>query len=79
VHEGVIHAMDSNTHDVLVAFAPYISVIIGGLVSWFSFLESKRKTKHDELSDLYDKIATDNERLRKENESLRKERDKDED
>lgn len=60
----------------LIAYAPYISLIIASLVSYATFRESKRKTQHDELHDLYDDIKTDNDKLRKENAKLRKELDK---
>lgn len=62
--------MDNNTHEVLSAIAPYLATIIAAVVSYLSFRESKRKTKHDELSDLYDKVSEDNARLREENEKL---------
>ncbi|MGK4178804.1 hypothetical protein [Lapidilactobacillus dextrinicus] len=63
-------------NDVLIAYAPYVSLIIGALVSLATFVESKRKTQHDELHDLYDEIKADNDRLRKENDELKKELDK---
>ena len=58
---------------ILVAYAPYVSLIIAGIVSVATFLESKRKTQHDELRDLYEEIKAENDQLRRENESLRKE------
>lgn len=61
---------------VLIAYAPYISLIIASLVSCATFRESKRKTRHDELHNLYDEIKADNDRLRKENDELKKELDK---
>ncbi len=61
---------------VLIAYAPYISLIIASLVSYATFRESKRKTWHDELHNLYDEIKDDNDRLRKENDKLKKELDK---
>lgn len=61
---------------ILIAYAPYVSLIIAGIVSAATFLESKRKTKHDELHDLYDEVKADNDRLRKENDKLKEELDK---
>lgn len=61
---------------VLIAYAPYISLIIASLVSYATFRESKRKTRHDELYNLYDEIKADNDRLREENDKLKKELDK---
>ena len=58
---------------ILVAYAPYVSLIIAGIVSVATFLESKRKTQHDELRDLYEEIKAENDRLRRENDRLRKE------
>jgi len=61
--------------NVLIAFAPAIAGIISALVGILSWYESARKTKHDELHDLYDEVKADNDRLRKENEKLRRELD----
>ena len=61
---------------ILINYAPYLSLIIASLVSYATFRESKRKTQHDELHDLYDEIKADNDRLRKENDELKKELDK---
>jgi len=58
---------------ILVNYAPYLASIIAGIVAYLSFIESKRKTRHDELHDLYDEVKADNDRLRKENERIRKE------
>lgn len=63
---------------ILIDYAPYLASIIAGIVAYLSFRESKRKTRHDELHDLYDEIKTDNDRLRKENDKLKKELDKNE-
>lgn len=62
--------MDKNTHDVLIAYAPYIAGIVSVLVAYLSYLEAKRRTKHDEMEDLYDRVNEDNKRLRTENERL---------
>jgi len=59
---------------ILVNYAPYLASIIAGIVAYLSFIESKRKTRHDELHDLYDEVKADNDRLRKENERIRKEK-----
>lgn len=53
-------------NNVLIAYAPYVSLIIGALVSLVTFMESKRKTRHDELHDLYDEVKSDNDKIRKE-------------
>lgn len=58
---------------ILIDYAPYLASIIAGIVTYLSFRESKRKTRHDELHDLYDEVKTDNDRLRRENERIRKE------
>lgn len=58
---------------ILINYAPYLSLIIASLVSYATFRESKRKTRHDELHDLYDEIKAENDRLRRENDRLRKE------
>lgn len=58
---------------ILIDYAPYLASIIAGVVAYLSFKESKRKTRHDELHDLYDEVKTDNDRLRRENERIRKE------
>ena len=58
---------------ILIDYAPYLASIIAGIVAYLSFKESKRKTRHDELHDLYDEVKADNDRLRRENERLRKE------
>lgn len=58
---------------ILINYAPYLASIIAGIVAYLSFRESKRKTRHDELHDLYDEIKVDNDRLRRENERIRKE------
>lgn len=63
---------------ILINYAPYLASIIAGIVAYLSFVESKRKTRHDELHDLYYEIKTDNDRLRKENNKLKKELDKNE-
>lgn len=62
--------------NVLIAFAPVIAGIISAVVGVLSWYESTRKTKHDELHDLYDEVKADNDRLRKENDKLKKELDK---
>lgn len=62
--------------DLIIKLAPYIAGIVGSLVGYLTFRESKRKSQHDELSELYDKVEKDNDRLRKENSKLRKELDK---
>lgn len=64
--------MKSEINQLLVEMAPYISAFLAVLVSYLSYRESERKTWHDELSDLYDKVAADNARLRRENEELRR-------
>lgn len=61
---------------ILNNYAPYLASIIAGIVTYLSFRESKRKTKHDELHDLYDEVKADNDRLRRENERLRKEKNR---
>lgn len=61
---------------ILIDYAPYLAAIITGIVAYLSFRESKRKTRHDELHDLYDEVKADNDRLRRENERLRKETSK---
>jgi len=61
---------------ILVAYAPYVSLIIAGIVSVATFLESKRKTRHDELRDLYEEIKAENDRLKRENDRLRKEKNR---
>lgn len=58
---------------ILIDYAPYLASIIAGIVAYLSFRESKRKTQHDELHDLYDEVKADNDRLRRENERIRKE------
>ncbi|MHA3065666.1 hypothetical protein [Lacticaseibacillus saniviri] len=58
-------------HNIL-ELAPYLAGIVTAFVGLLTFGESKRKSKHDELMDLYDKVNEDNDRLRKENESLKK-------
>lgn len=58
---------------ILIDYAPYLASIIAGIVTYLSFRESKRKTRHDELHDLYDEVKADNDRLRRENERIRKE------
>jgi len=63
---------------ILIDYAPHLASIIAGVVAYLSFRESKRKTRHDELHDLYDEVKTDNDRLRKENDKLKKELDKNE-
>lgn len=62
--------------DLIIKLAPYASAVMAVFVSYLSYRETKRKTRHDELSDLYDKVYKDNERLRKENERLNKQNDK---
>lgn len=59
---------------ILIDYAPYLASIIAGVVTYLSFRESKRKTRHDELHDLYDEVKADNDRLRRENERIRKEK-----
>ena len=68
--------MSKDLHDVMIAFAPYIAAIISAAIAYLSYRESKRKTKHDELDDLVDRYAADNERLRKENRELQEELEK---
>ena len=63
---------------ILIDYAPYLASIIAGVVAYLAFKESKRKTRHDELHDLYDEVKADNDRLRKENDKLKKELDKNE-
>lgn len=62
--------------EILIDYAPYLASIIAGIVAYLSFRESKRKTRHDELHDLYDEVKADNDRLRRDNERLRKETNK---
>lgn len=62
--------------EILIDYAPYLASIIAGIVAYLSFRESKRKTRHDELHDLYDEVKADNDRLKRENERLRKETNK---
>lgn len=59
---------------ILTNYAPYLASIIAGVVAYLAFKESKRKTRHDELHDLYDEVKADNDRLRRENERIRKEK-----
>ena len=61
---------------ILIDYAPYLSLIIASLVSYATFRESKRKTRHHELHDLYEEIKAENDRLRKENDKLKRELDK---
>lgn len=61
---------------ILINYAPYLASIIAGIVTYLSFIESKRKTRHDELRDLYEEIKAENDRLRRENDKLKKELDK---
>ena len=61
---------------ILINYAPYLASIIAGIVTYLSFRESKRKTQHDELHNLYDEIKAENDRLRRENDKLKKELDK---
>ncbi|WP_179394995.1 hypothetical protein [Lacticaseibacillus absianus] len=68
--------MSKDLHDVMIAFAPYIAAIISAAIAYLSYRESKRKTKHDELGDLVDRYAADNDRLRKENSELQDELEK---
>ena len=58
---------------VLMAYAPYLAGIIAAIVSVMSYRESKRKTRHDEIQDMYDRSEKDNERLRAEVDRLRAE------
>ena len=58
---------------ILINYAPYLASIIAGIVAYLSFRESKRKTQHDELHNLYDDIKAENDRLRRENDKLKKE------
>lgn len=62
--------------EILIDYAPYLASIIAGIVAYLSFRESKRKTQHDELRDLYEEIKTENDRLRRENDRLRKEKNR---
>ncbi|MCP9304411.1 hypothetical protein [Lacticaseibacillus paracasei] len=57
----------------IMAYAPYIAGILSALVAYLSLRESRRKTNHDEIMDLLDKVSKDNDRLRQENSQLRKE------
>lgn len=59
---------------ILTNYAPHLASIIAGVVTYLAFKESKRKTRHDELHDLYDEVKADNDRLRRENERIRKEK-----
>ena len=61
---------------ILIDYAPYLASIIAGIVAYLSFKESKRKTQHDELHNLYEEIKAENDRLRKENDKLKRELDK---
>ena len=61
---------------ILIDYAPYLASIIAGIVAYLSFIESKRKTRHDELRDLYEEIKAENDRLRRENDRLRKEKNR---
>lgn len=65
--EGVILSMDK----ILVEYAPYLAAIIASLAGLLSYFESKRKSKHDELHELYVEVKAENEALRKENAELR--------
>jgi len=58
---------------ILIDYAPYLASIIAGIVAYLSFIESKRKTRHDELHDLYEEIKAENDRLRRENDKLKRE------
>ena len=57
----------------LMEYAPYIAGILSVLVAYLSLRESRRKTKHDEMMDLLDRVNKDNDRLREEYSELRKE------
>lgn len=59
--------------DLILKLAPYLSTFLAVVVSYLSYRETKRKTRHDELSDLYDKVVDDNKRLRRDNMRLTKE------
>ena len=59
-------------NNTLLALAPYVAGIISAVVMVLNYREAKRKTKHEELEDLANRLSEDNARLRKENEELRR-------
>lgn len=60
-------------NSVLIQLATPIAVLFTAGVTYLTYHESKRHTKHDELLDLYDRIKQENDDLRAENAELRKE------
>lgn len=56
---------------IAIAWAPLIASGVTFAIGLLSYRESKRKTKHDELADLYDRLKADNDALRAERDSLR--------
>lgn len=65
----------------LIEIAPYLAGIISAAVAYMSYRESKRKTQHDDLREMYDRqvkeikrLDIDNQQLRRENAELRREK-----
>lgn len=59
--------------DLIKDLAPYIAGIVAAVVSYLGYKESIRKTRHDELHDLYIEVKAESDKLKEENEQLRKE------
>ena len=62
--------------DVLIAYAPYFSAIVTSLVAYLGYRETKRKSRHDELRELYEERKKEAAELKKENLRLKKELEK---
>lgn len=63
-------------NNVLITLATPIAVLFTAGVTYLTYHESKRHTKHDEMLDIYDRIKQENDELRKQNAALQAENDK---
>jgi len=61
--------------DFLIAIAPYVSAIAMAITGFLTYRESKRKSKHDELHELYKEVKDERDKYKEENDELRKELD----
>ena len=56
-------------HELLMAYAPYIG---GVVIAYLTYRETKRKTRHDELHELYEDMKQQRDDLQKQLDEERK-------
>ena len=62
-------------HELLITYAPYISGIMGAVLAFLTYRESKRKSQHDELHELCEEMKKQRDDALKQLDEMRKKND----